>query len=170
MVKLEFGSLTDQRPTGNHRIKPMLADAVPADYEDFQADVVALEVERTFWEKATILHAEYHRPAEQPIRGRFARHYADVAALWQHSAGAAAMVRLDLLARVVKHKSRFFTSSWASYETAKPGSLKLRPPSHREAALARDYEQMQPMFLETPPSFSTVLRVLTDAERKINRA
>jgi hypothetical protein len=170
LVKLEFGSLTDQRPTGKHRIKPMLADAVPADYEDFRADVVALEVERTFWEKATILHAEHHRPAEQPIRERFARHYADVAALWQHPAGAAALARLDLLQRVVKHKGKFFASSWASYETAKPGSFKLLPPSHREAALTRDYEQMQPMFLETPPSFNAVLRVLSEAERMMNRA
>jgi hypothetical protein len=170
LVKLEFGSLTDQRPTGNHQIRPMLADAVPADYEDFQAKVVALEVERTFWEKATILHAEHHRPAEQSIRERFARHYADVAALWQHPAGAAAAARLDLMERVVKHKGRFFASSWASYETAKPGSLRLLPPSHREAALAHDYEQMQPMFLQTPPSFSAVLRVLGEAERKINRA
>jgi hypothetical protein len=170
LVKLEFGSLTDQRPTGKHRIKPMLADAVPADYEDFRADLVALEVERTFWEKATILHAEHHRPAEQPIRERFARHYADVAALWQHPAGAAALARLDLLQRVVKHKGKFFASSWASYETAKPGSLKLLPPSHRETALTRDYEQMQPMFLETPPSFNAVLRVLSEAERTINRA
>jgi len=80
------------------------------------------------------------------------------------------VARLDLLERVVKHKSRFFTSSWASYETAKPGSFKLLPPLHREAALARDYEQMQPMFLEAPPSFSAVLRVLGEAERKINSA
>ena len=129
---------------------------------------MALEVERTFWEKATILHAEHHRPAEQPIRERFARHYADVAALWQHPASAAALARFDLLKRVVKHKSRFFASSWANYETAKPGSLKLLPPSYREAELARDYNQMQTMFLANPPSFSAVLRVLGEAERKIN--
>jgi hypothetical protein len=167
-VKVEFGSLTDQRPTGVHNVKPMLAEVIQASFDDFQVEVVALEVERTFWEKATILHAEHHRPAEQPIRERFARHYADVAALWQHPASAAALARLDLLKRVVKHKSRFFASSWANYETAKPGSLKLLPPSYREADLARDYNQMQTMFLANPPSFSAVLRVLGEAERKIN--
>ena len=62
-VKMELGSLTDQRPAGQHRVAPLIAEIV-ADgmFEDFSCAVVALEVERTFWEKATILHAEYHRP------------------------------------------------------------------------------------------------------------
>ena len=167
-VKVEFGSLTDQRPTGVHVVKPMLAEVIEASFNDFQVKVVTLEVERTFWEKATILHAEHHRPADQPIRERFARHYADVAALWEHPSRAAALARLDLLERVVKHKSRFFASSWANYETAKPGSLKLLPPTHREADLEQDYDRMQTMFLAKPPSFSAVLRVLGEAERKIN--
>lgn len=167
-VKVEFGSLTDQRPIGVHIVKPMLAKVIPAKFEDFQAEVVALEVERTFWEKATILHAEYHRPARQPIRERFARHYADVAALWQHPTRTAALARLDLLERVVKHKGRFFASSWANYETAKPGSMKLHPPRQRETELAQDYVRMEAMFLAKPPSFSEVLRVLSEAEREIN--
>lgn len=167
-VKVEFGSLTDQRPTGVHVIKPMLAEVIEASFGDFQMEVVALEVERTFWEKATILHAEYHRPADQAIRERFARHYADVAALWEHPARAAALARLDLLDRVVKHKSRFFASSWAYYETAKPGSLKLLPPSHRETDLTQDYDRMRTMFMVKPPSFKEVLRVLSEAEREIN--
>ncbi len=168
VLKVEFGSLTVQRPTGVHIVKPMLAKAIRADFEDFRAKVVALEVERSFWEKATILHAEYHRPASQPIRERFARHYADIAALWQHPARATALARLDLLARVAKHKSRFFASSWANYETAKPGSMKLRPPHQREPELTRDYNQMEAMFLAKPPSFSEVLTVLGEAEREIN--
>ncbi len=86
-VKLEFGSLTDQRPVGRHTIKPMLADTLP-DMEEERDEVVAMEVERTFWEKATILHAEYHRPAAQPVGERFSRHYSDLAALWKQPAGA----------------------------------------------------------------------------------
>jgi hypothetical protein len=89
-VKVEFGSLTDQRPTGVHVVKPLLAEVIKSNFDDFQVEVVALEVERTFWEKATILHAEHYRPANQSIRERFARHYADVAALWEHPARAAA--------------------------------------------------------------------------------
>ena len=168
LVKMEFGSLTDQRPTGTHRIEPMIAELAPNAFSDFGAEVVALELERTFWEKATILHAEYHRPAENPMRDRFARHYADFAALWNHPAGRAARTRFDLLERVRIHKSRFFAASWTHFETAVPGSLRLVPPAARLAELRRDYAAMQPMFLSPPPSLDAVLDTLRQAEASIN--
>jgi hypothetical protein len=42
-------------------------------------DVVALEEERAFWEKATILHAEHHRDLKTPMPGHYSRHYAEAA-------------------------------------------------------------------------------------------
>ncbi len=168
LVKMEFGSLTDQRPIGTHTITPLVAELAPDGFDDFRVDVVALEIERTFWEKATILHAEYHRPASQPMRDRFARHYADFAALWHHPGGRAAAARLDLLERVRTHKSRFFTSSWAQYATAVSGTLRLAPPDTRLSELRRDYTAMGPMFLSSPPSFDAILDTLREAENTIN--
>ncbi len=170
VIKVEFGSLTDQRPTGAHRITPMVAALAPQEFTDFEADVVALKIERTFWEKATILHAEYHRPADQPLRDRFARHYADVAALWLHPSRDKSMKRLDLLERVRLHKTRYFESSWANYDTAIPGSLKLLPLESRIAELRRDYAAMEPMFLAKEiPSFQQILSTLSEAEQQINQ-
>ena len=90
-VKLEFGSLTDQQPVGRHPVRPWLADVFPAAFPDWRCEVVALEVERSFWEKATILHTEYHRPAGKPTPDRFSRHYADTAALAKHPAASKAI-------------------------------------------------------------------------------
>ena len=59
-VKLEFGSLTDQQPVGRHSVQPWVAEVLPAAFPDWKCEVVALEVERSFWEKATILHTEFH--------------------------------------------------------------------------------------------------------------
>ena len=168
IVKMEFGSLTDQRPTGMYLITPLIATLAPDAFDDFDAEVVALEFERTFWEKATILHAEYHRPATQPLRDRYARHYADFAALWRHRGGRVAATRLDLLERVRIHKRRFFASSWASYETAAPGTLRLVPPAARLAELRRDYVAMKPMFLSSPVDFDSVLATLHEAVDAIN--
>lgn len=168
VVKLEFGSLTNQRPSGTHRIRPLAADFPSA--APFVADesVVALEVERTFWEKATILHAEFHRPAELAQRDRYSRHYADFASLWQHSSRVSCLARTDLLAEVTRHKRRFFASRWASYDTARLGTLRLSPPASRHATLKRDLESMRPMFLAAPPTFDGILRVLAEAESTIN--
>jgi hypothetical protein len=171
-VKLEFGALTNQQPAEVRGITAMLATApgttLATAFDDLEASVVALALERTFWEKATILHAEYHRPAELAIRDRFARHYADFASLWQHTQRDAALARLDLLNDVIQHKSRFFASNWATYETARPGSLRLVPPTERHAALARDYAQMLPMFLAEPLSFDELIQQLTAAESTLN--
>ena len=171
-VKLEFGALTDQQPTGTHGVAALLAQTPGVDlasaYDDLQANVVALEITRTFWEKATILHAEHHRPPELPIRDRFARHYADFEALWRHQTRAEALSRLDLLEDVVRHKSRFFSSGWTHYETAKPGTFRFVPPPARHAALARDYATMAPMFIGVPIEFDVMLQRLQTAEQQLN--
>jgi len=167
-VKVEFGSLTDQRPTGEHNIGPIIAEVLPSVFDKPLASVVALELERSFWEKATILHAEHHRPPDVPTRRRFARHYSDFAALWLHPLGQQARKRLDLLERVVLHKSRFFASKWANYNTARPSTFRLSPPPERVKELAEDYEKMETMFLKPPPAFEQVLKVLGEAEASLN--
>jgi hypothetical protein len=105
-VKMEFGSLTDQRPAGKHAITPWVAEEFPDVLADLQCELVALELERTFWEKATILHAEYHRDAATPIRDRFSRHYSDMAAIAKHSEAASALANNELRQRVADWKSR----------------------------------------------------------------
>ena len=74
-VKMEFGSLTDQRPVGTHTVRPWVAEVFPKMFGDFRCELVALELERTFWEKATILHAEHHRDRTKQFRDHFSRHY-----------------------------------------------------------------------------------------------
>jgi hypothetical protein len=169
-VKLEFGSLTDQQPAGRHGVRPWVADVLPDAFPDWRCEVVALEVERSFWEKATILHAEYHRPAERPMPDKFSRHYADTAALAKHPSASGAIDQHDLRDRVVAWKGQFFGSSWANYGQAKPGTFHLVPPAERLPALRRDYEAMRDMYLSEPPSFDEALATLADLERRINQA
>lgn len=167
-VKLEFGSLTDQQPAGHHGIQPWIAEVFPAAFPDWQCEVVALEIERSFWEKATILHAEYHRPSDKPMPDRFSRHYADTAALANHPAADSAIRQVDLRNRVVSWKSQFFGSSWANYDLAKPGTFRVVPRTERLPALQRDYLLMRDMYLTTPISFDDVLTILSDLEHRIN--
>lgn len=167
-VKLEFGSLTDQQPAGRHPIRPIIADIVHTSFSDWQCEVVALELQRSFWEKATILHTEYHRPAERVTPDRFSRHYADTAALAQHSVANSAIDDHALRERVVAWKAQFFGSGWARYDLAKPGTFQLIPPHYRLQPLRNDYEAMRDMYLSEPLSFDEVLQVLSDLEDRIN--
>lgn len=167
-VKLEFGSLTDQQPTGRHPVRPWIADVLPEAFSDWQCDVIALEVERSFWEKATILHAEFHRPADKSMPDRFSRHYADMAALAQHPVASRAIDQHELRDRVVGWKSQFFGSMWANYEQAKPGTFRFVPPTVRLPALRRDYQAMRDMYLTEPRSFDDILATLADLEMRVN--
>ncbi len=167
-VKLEFGSLTDQQPVGRHPIRPLLADTFPGAFVDWRCNVIALQVERSFWEKATILHSEYHRPAHRPTPDRFSRHYADTAAMAQHPTVANAIDQHNLRERVVAWKVQFFRKAWANYDLARPGTFRLVPPVERVPALRRDYDAMRDMYLSEPTTFEEVLAVLAEIEQRIN--
>jgi Nucleotidyl transferase AbiEii toxin, Type IV TA system len=108
-------------------VRPWVADDFPAAFPDWQCQVTALELARTFWEKATILHAERHCPADQVTPDRYARHYADMERLFRHPDGAVMLADHALCQRVVEWKSRVFARQWARYDLAKPGTFRLLP-------------------------------------------
>lgn len=167
-VKLELGTLTDQQPTARYPIAPLLAKAYPALFADWACEVVALELERTFWEKATILHAEHHRPTASPTPDRYARHYFDMVRLLAHPKAALYLADVAQCNRVVDWKSRVFARSWARYDLACQGTFRLVPPPARRADLARDYTTMRPMFMSEPPVFDELMAALAAAELVIN--
>ena len=168
IVKMEFGSLTDQRPVGWHGIRPWVAEVLADGFRDWQCQVVALELERTYWEKATILHAEHHRAAGERMPERFSRHYADMAALARHTQARNALGRHDLRERVVAWKSRFFARAWARYDLVQPGTFRLAPPPGRVAELQADYAAMREMYMTEPLPFAEVLDTLAELEHMIN--
>lgn len=167
-VKLELGTLTDQQPTGSYPVKPLLADAYPQLFSGWSCAITTLELERTFWEKATILHAEFHRPAESPTPTRYARHYFDMAKLLAHPRATQFLADKDQCKRVVDWKSRVFARGWARYDLARHGSFCLLPPPERQAALAQDYATMRPMFMTEPPPFADLMQRLARAEQMLN--
>lgn len=168
-VKFELGARGDPWPTEKKIIRPYAADDYPDFFADPDTSVTVLSARRTFWEKATALHAEAHRPAESPTPQYFSRHYYDLAMLLAMDDGQAAVADLDLLAQVAQHKVTFFRSGWASYETARSGTLRLMPNDVRVKDLRADYRAMAPMmFDQTPPPFDDILAKIAALEETIN--
>ena len=131
-------------------------------------NVHVLAAERTFWEKATILHMWHHAPADKKFRDRQSRHYYDVVRLYEHELGQAAIGDTDLLLKVARHKEVFFRAAWARYADAKPGTLRIVPPESRLTELEHDYRKMQEMIFGKPPDFERLLEVLQEIENAIN--
>ncbi len=168
-VKLELGARGDPWPTEEKVIRPYAAEEYPDFFEHPDTNVTVLSARRTFWEKATALHAEAHRPADSPTPQYFSRHYYDLAMLLDTEEGNAATTDLDLLAQVAKHKATFFRSGWASYDTARPGTLRLMPDETRVRDIRADYRAMTPMmFDKTPPLFDDILAKIAALQERIN--
>ncbi len=168
-VKLELGARGDPWPTEERVIRPYAADDYPDFFEDPGTSVIVLSARRTFWEKATALHVEAHRPAGSPTPQYISRHYYDLAMLLDTEAGQDASADFELLAQVVKHKAIFFRSSWASYDTARPGTLRLMPSVTRVKDLRTDYRAMAPMmFDKIPPPFDDILAKIAALQQMTN--
>lgn len=167
-VKVEIGARSDDWPLIGHKVHSYVETEFSGLLGDFGYAVKVLAVERTFWEKATILHAEYHRPAELELPSRLSRHYYDLYCLHRSEHSESALGSLNLLERVAEHKRIFFRRAWAQYEHAKPGSIRLSPPKSRLNALEEDYRNMSEMFFESPPSFREIMNGIAELEFRIN--
>lgn len=168
IIRLEMGARSDDWPAVDAEITPYAAEDFPRMFTQPKCTVRTLSAERTFWEKATLLHAQCHRPEAKPSAERHSRHYYDLYCLSRHELGRQALTRGDLLERVVKHKSVFFASNWANYATAKPGTLRLVPDAERLTSLGKDYDEMQAMMFGDSPKWRDITDELKQLEARIN--
>lgn len=168
-VVLELGTHAEFVPHDQFTICSFAGEEFPNVVKDGNISVKALLAKRTFWEKATILHAEYHRPAEKRLPERYSRHYYDVAMMGEEKIKEEALGDKELLPQVVKHKETFYPSGWARYDLARRGSLRLVPPENRIGALEQDYKKMGVMIFGEQPPFGWVLDRLDVLEKEINK-
>jgi hypothetical protein len=168
-VKLEFGARGEHWPNREKQIQPFVAEDFPHVFKTPTCRVKVVTAERTFWEKATILHSWHHAGLDRPLRDRQSRHYYDMVRLYQSPIGKTAIADVELLRSVSRHKALFFASAWAKYDQAVPGTLRLVPPERRLAELERDYILMRrEMIFGEAPTLDDLLEVLGEIERQVN--
>jgi hypothetical protein len=168
-VLVEFGGRNSLEPSEPRTIRAYMSGQ--ADGLEYPvAEVTVLRPERTFWEKATLIHVECVRGELKAGRDRLSRHWYDLATLADHDIGRCALSDRALLADVVKFKSVFFRDAHASYQDCIDGRLRLTPDTAMAASLRSDFEQMvaSGMFEGQPPLFSDVMERLRQLEQAIN--
>jgi len=165
-IMLEIGPLASWVPSIKGEITPFAAEEFPEVFQDPKCVVTTITAERTFWEKATILHQQAHRKTDMP-KG-YSRHYYDLFRLSASPFKDKALADLDLLTDVVRFKERFYHSSWARYDLAKPGSFRLLPTEQGDTELQKDFLAMQPMIFRSPPTWTEIISGLAKLEAEIN--
>ena len=169
VVKIELGARSDDWPYESKLIKPYVIEHILAFEADAAFPVRVLAAERTFWEKACLLHEETFRPADKPRKLRMARHYYDLWCLLRAGVGERAIADTALFERVAEHREVFFRYSWVDYSTHKPGTFRLSPPPEHLANWRADYQEMLgPMFFGDTPAFEGMMTAAAEFEKTFN--
>lgn len=168
VIRLEIGALAAWTPSVEKTVVSYVAECYPKAFAQPSTMVLTSAAERTFWEKATILHHEANRPENLPMPSRYSRHYYDLYCIAHSENKVSAFANLQLLKRVVDFKMKFYPRKWAQYELASPGTLRLVPPKYRLADLKKDYDAMNAMFFGDYPSFDTLMTYIGELEAEIN--
>ena len=169
-VKIELGARSDTEPAATPAIQPYLAEALPEVVRPCAFSIHTVTPERTFWEKAMLLHEESYRTEGDGPKVRLARHYYDLWCLIRAGIAERAVVDVDLFARVAAHRAVFFRKQKAAQESLRPGSLRLLPSNDQSKAWKQDYEAMrEAMFFGEVPTFEEILRVVGDFAQRFNQ-
>lgn len=167
VIKIEFGR-GDQQPSERRSIRPYVAEEFASLFSVADVPLNVLACERTFWEKVTLLHAEYHRPKPSTMKPRMSRHWYDVAVMSMDARFADDKLKEALLREVIVFKDSHFPSSWANYGTAVPGTLRIVPHQELEKILREDFKHMKEMIWGESITFEEVLDRLKRLEERIN--
>ncbi len=114
-IKLEIGPMAAWSPSKDATIAPYVADVLPFGAK-LSTTVRTACPERTFWEKATILHQEANRPESKAMPRRYSRHYYDMYRLGHSDVLGAAM---DIPASFVTVGGRFLTARLRKVDLSK---------------------------------------------------
>lgn len=168
-IRIESGSLAAWTPARARPISPYVASIYPALFRKTETLVYTVDAERTFWEKATILHREAMRTERQgAMPSRYSRHYYDLWSMCSSPIKDSALEQISLLDAVVRFKRKFYRCNWAKYELATAKSISLVPPNGAIPLLESDYAHMKNMIFGPKPSFLEILDAIARLEEEIH--
>lgn len=170
-VLIEYGGRNVIDPNEHHTIRPDVA-AFTEELDYPTGEVVVLSPERTFWEKATLIHAECHRGPLKKNAERLSRHWYDLVMLSRHVSGRAAIGNRTLFEDVVRHKQVFFKAGYANYDACLERQLRLLPQGGALDELRVDYTKMieAGLMYQAPPAFEEIVESIAELQRDINAA
>lgn len=142
-VRLEIGPLAEWMPSHETIVTPFAAEKYPDIFSQKATSVLTIDVERTFWEKLTILHKIANFPEGKPLPVRYARHLYDVYNMGNSWVKERAFKRKELLEKDVAFKQKFYYAKGAHYETATLENIMLLPGARIHKELEDDYQAMR---------------------------
>lgn len=167
-IRLKIGPLAEWVPSHPVTVSSTAAEQYPSAFHQADTLVPTVDVERTFWEKITILHKTAASYEQKEIPARYARHYYDIYQMSRTDVKDSAFKRKELLEQDVRFKLKFYYAKSASYETARIGTLRLVPSEDAIRDLSIDYDHMRDMIYGEKPTFDEIMNSIAKLEGEIN--
>ena len=143
-VLVEIGARSLMEPSENVRLRSIIADNYPeADFADVYFPVPTVIPQRTFLEKAFLLHEEFQKPEESIRIERMSRHLYDLERLMDTDFADKALKDVSLYQSIVDHRSKLTAISGVDYATHSPDRINFVPPASVMDKWRNDYSTMQ---------------------------
>jgi len=172
-VKIELGGASTGKP--NHRAEIECDVSYLAQVGGIElprANVRVMDIQRTFWEKATLAHIA-------SVRGQnkwagYARHWHDLAKIFESTYWKQCLADQETANLVAKVKQHFYNYTLdgdeISYADAVNGNIQIVPAGESLVSLERDYGEMlgARMVEQNPDSFEDLIAKCHKIEKAIN--
>ena len=167
IVRIEPGGFSTGEPNHHAEIRCDLEGAdVGSMIELPKAQVRIMNIERTFWEKATLIHVACVK--ERKSWEGYTRHWYDLVQIYESKHGAQCVSNQEAARSVVEFKSWFYREKLVDYTDAVIGKIRIVPTGETLRAMRSDYEGMHRMFEREPYPFETLIHKCRELEHMLN--
>lgn len=153
-VKIEIGVRALMEPSEDRKIQSLLAETLELNES---VTVSTILPERTFWEKAFLLHELFKHPLDKMDIDRKSRHWYDLHRLYEEGYAQRAMADKELFEAIRAHRKIFTKDAHVNYDELTAAKLDLFPPPEHDAAWQADYQKMIESYIyHEPPSMDSL--------------
>ena len=163
-VKLEVGARSLLEPTSEAMVTSVLEDILPISTTIKQVMIPTALAEKTFLEKAFLLHELF---SSQTLReaNRKSRHLYDLAQMMSTDIAARAIADVELWNTIHHHRELFTSMSGVDYTPDIRKRIRLLPPDDVIDDWRSDYKDMQSsMIYGEKPTFDELMRNMAELE------
>jgi len=143
-VMIEIGARSLIEPSKDVKLRSLLANTFPdAVFADDYYLTPTVLPQRTFLEKAFLLHEEFQKPTEKIRVNRMSRHIYDLEKMMDTDFAKEALNDRELYNAIVVHRSTLTKMKDVDYTTHTPDKINFVPPLNVINMWKVDYESMQ---------------------------
>ena len=163
-VKLEVGARSLLEPTANATVTSIIEDVLPISTTIKQVMIPTALAEKTFLEKAFLLHELFSSQSSKGAN-RKSRHLYDLAQMMDTDIATRAIANDELWNAIHRHRELFTSISGVDYTPDIRKRIRLLPPDEVLNDWRNDYKDMQSsMIYGEKPTFNVLMEKIKDLE------